>query len=58
MTDQTREIIRQRRAQLSYEERCLGWDYDYWIENNCIYGAFFRPDGTVEDIELLQVLKH
>lgn len=57
MTDQTREVIRQRRNEISYEQRCEGWDYDYWIENNCIYGAYFLPDGTVEEIEVLQILQ-
>lgn len=57
MTDQTRETIRQRRAEIPDEQRAIGWDYDYWVENNCIYGAYFRPDGTVEEIEILQILE-
>lgn len=57
MTDQTRETIRKRRAEIPDEQRAIGWDYDYWVENNCIYGAYFRPDGSVEDIEVLQILE-
>lgn len=56
MTDQTRAVISQRRSELSDEQRAIGWDYDYFIEDNCIWGAYFRPDGTVEEIEFLQRL--
>lgn len=56
MTDQTRAVISQRRSELSAEQRAIGWDYVYWIEDNCIWGAYFCPDGTVVEIEFLQRL--
>lgn len=57
MTEQTREVIRQRRAQVSDALREEGWEYIYWEENNCIYGAYANMNGTIEEIEVLQILE-
>lgn len=54
MLDQTRAIISQRRSWLSDEDRAHGWEYVYWIVDNCIWGAFVRSDGTTLQLELLE----
>lgn len=55
MTDQTREVIRQRRVELTDEQRAMGWDYTYYTTPDAIIGVYVTPDGEfVGDDEVLE----